>query len=186
MSAGETIFPASAQVQPKAPAKPRHSESGIIVEGLDNCLVKFAKCCTPVPWRPGGGLHHPGLRRVRPPRRLSQRRRRKTQAGGGRAAGSRCPGWTATWPYYQTSLEISAKDRDGLALDVAMALSTAEGEGQQPLRPQPCPTATPRSTMVLEVKDQKRAGQRHQQAQPGPGGVPRQAGGGLTISRKQG
>ena len=48
--------------------------------------------------------------------------------------------------YYQTSLEISAKDRDGLALDVAMALSTAEGEGQQPLRPQPCLTATPRST----------------------------------------
>ena len=25
------------------------SEQGIIVEGLDNCLVKFSKCCTPVP-----------------------------------------------------------------------------------------------------------------------------------------
>ena len=33
------------------PAVPKrtHSEKGIIVEGLSNCLVKFSKCCTPVP-----------------------------------------------------------------------------------------------------------------------------------------
>ena len=34
----------------KTPAPKRvKSEQGIIVEGLDNCLVKFSKCCTPVP-----------------------------------------------------------------------------------------------------------------------------------------
>ena len=27
----------------------RCSEQGIVVEGLSNCLVKFSKCCTPVP-----------------------------------------------------------------------------------------------------------------------------------------
>ena len=34
--------------QPPAPKRVK-SEQGIIVEGLDNCLVKFSKCCTPVP-----------------------------------------------------------------------------------------------------------------------------------------
>ena len=36
---------------PTAPKQPKavKSEQGIIVEGLDNCLVKFSKCCTPVP-----------------------------------------------------------------------------------------------------------------------------------------
>ena len=35
-------------------AKPRKSvgDTGVIVEGLDNCMVKFAKCCMPVPGDP--------------------------------------------------------------------------------------------------------------------------------------
>ncbi|MEG0321124.1 MAG: bifunctional (p)ppGpp synthetase/guanosine-3',5'-bis(diphosphate) 3'-pyrophosphohydrolase, partial [Oscillospiraceae bacterium] len=47
---GDVIMPAQAPaVKQKADS---HSESGIIVEGLGNCLVKFAKCCTPVPGDP--------------------------------------------------------------------------------------------------------------------------------------
>lgn len=25
------------------------SSDGVVVEGIDNCLVKFARCCTPIP-----------------------------------------------------------------------------------------------------------------------------------------
>ena len=28
---------------------PKASENGVIVKGIDNCLVKFARCCTPIP-----------------------------------------------------------------------------------------------------------------------------------------
>lgn len=31
------------------PPKIRRSQSGVIVEGMESCLVKFARCCTPVP-----------------------------------------------------------------------------------------------------------------------------------------
>ena len=29
--------------------RPKSSKTGIIVKGIDNCLVKISKCCTPVP-----------------------------------------------------------------------------------------------------------------------------------------
>ena len=68
-----------AEARPQEPARqapaPKRikSEQGIIVEGLDNCLVKFSKCCTPGARRRDHRLHHPGLRRVRPPGGLPQR-----------------------------------------------------------------------------------------------------------------
>ncbi|PWL52599.1 MAG: (p)ppGpp synthetase [Clostridiales bacterium] len=41
---------AGGEAVPLAPQKEiRRSESGVIVEGVDSCLVKFAHCCTPVP-----------------------------------------------------------------------------------------------------------------------------------------
>lgn len=33
----------------KGDSKPKSSKTGIIVKGIDNCLVKISKCCTPVP-----------------------------------------------------------------------------------------------------------------------------------------
>ena len=123
LNAGETIFPAAAKQPGAQAARPRHSESGIIVEGLDNCMVKFAKCCTPVPGDPvvgfitrgyGVSIHRQDCPNADPVRR-------KPEEAGRWVSVSWVEGEQAS---YRTSLEISAKDRDGLALDVAMALST--------------------------------------------------------------
>ena len=119
--ANEAIFPASARTSP--PQKPRHSESGIVVEGLDNCLVKFSKCCSPVPGDPVIGFITRGygvsVHRTDCPNAAPEKRKPE-EAGR----------WVnVSWVEgdlngYRTSLELSAKDRDGLTLDIAMALST--------------------------------------------------------------
>ncbi|MGE9970811.1 RelA/SpoT family protein [Candidatus Pseudoscillospira sp. SGI.172] len=104
---------------------PRRSQSGIIVEGLDNCMVKFAKCCSPVPGDPVVGFITRGygvsVHRADCPNAVAENRNPE-EAGR----------WVKVdWvdgdlPGYRTSLELSAKDRDGLTLDVAMALSAAK------------------------------------------------------------
>ncbi len=41
----ENIQPETAVTAPK----PRHNNGGVMIDGMDNCLVKFARCCNPVP-----------------------------------------------------------------------------------------------------------------------------------------
>ena len=128
-AAAERLAAQSSSPQLSAPAKlipgARRSESGIIVEGLDNCLVKFAKCCTPVPGDPvvgfitrgfGVSVHRADCPNADPARRKPEEAGRWVRVAWGESE------QTA----YETSLEISAKDRDGLALDVTMALTAAK------------------------------------------------------------
>ncbi len=104
---------------------PKRTESGIVVEGLGNCLVKFAKCCTPVPGDPVIGFITRGYG-------VSVHRQDCPNADPSRRRGEEAARWVkVAWvesslPAYRTSLEVSAKDRDGLTLDVAMALSSAK------------------------------------------------------------
>ena len=59
------------------PAKARSTVAGdslgIIVPGVDDVLVRLAKCCTPVPGRPDRRLHLARARDHDPPRRLPER-----------------------------------------------------------------------------------------------------------------
>ena len=103
----------------------KHSDSGIIVEGLGNCLVKFAKCCTPVPGDPVVGFITRGygvsVHRADCPNAAPERRKPEEASRWVRVA------WVdGKLPNYRTALELSSKDRDGLTLDVAMALSAAK------------------------------------------------------------
>jgi GTP pyrophosphokinase len=118
ISSGETIYPSGKVETPKA----RHSSNGIIVEGPDNCMVKFSKCCTPVPGDPVVGFitRGYGVSVHRQDCQNAVLSRRKPEEAGRWVSVA----WAETGQSsFRTMVEISAKDRDNLALDVAMALS---------------------------------------------------------------
>ena len=145
------IYPATSN-QPTVPVKTgKQDQSGIIVEGIDNCLVKFAKCCTPVPGDPVVGFITRGfgvsVHRADCPNAAPEKR--KPEEAGRWIKVSWATGELAT---YRTSLEIAAKDRDGLTLDVAMALSTMKAKTTS-LSARSMPDGYATVSIVLEVKN---------------------------------
>ena len=148
----EAVYPATNNPPPVAVKVGKRDQSGIIVEGIDNCLVKFAKCCTPVPGDPVVGFITRGfgvsVHRCDCPN--ADPARRKPEEAGRWIKVSWAEGEMAC---YQTSLEISAKDRDGLTLDVAMALSAAKVKTTS-LSARSMPDGYATVNIVLEVKNQ--------------------------------
>jgi len=122
-TATSVVMPASAVNT--AVRLPRRSRSGIVVEGLDNCLVKFAKCCSPVPGDPVVGFITRGfgvsVHRTDCPN-VQTAEKKPEQAG----RWVRVEWVEGELSGYSSQLELSAKDRDGLALDVAMVLSATK------------------------------------------------------------
>ncbi|MBU5625699.1 bifunctional (p)ppGpp synthetase/guanosine-3',5'-bis(diphosphate) 3'-pyrophosphohydrolase [Oscillibacter sp. MSJ-2] len=110
------------------PAVPRRakSEQGIVVEGLSNCLVKFSKCCTPVPGDEIIGFITRGygvsVHRCDCPNASPERRSAPDQQG----RWIKVSWGTDTKETYPTSLEIFSKDRNNLVLDISAALSTTQ------------------------------------------------------------
>ena len=109
--------------EPLPPAlKHIKSEQGIIVEGLDNCLVKFSKCCTPVPGDEIVGFITRGygvsVHRADCPN--AARRNDPEQAG----RWIKVSWGSDTNDSYPTILEVICKDRSNLLLDISAALST--------------------------------------------------------------
>ena len=105
--------------RPEGASRPIH---GIIVEGVDNCLVKFARCCTPVPGDDIVGFITRGYG-------VSVHRAdcvNYQKAAADEAEKSR---WIKVYwesngdDLYQTVLAITAEDRGGLVMDIATVLN---------------------------------------------------------------
>ena len=148
----DSIYPATGNPPPAPMKNGKKDQSGIIVEGIDNCLVKFAKCCTPVPGDPvvgfitrgfGVSVHRCDCPNADPARRKPEEAGRWVQVRW-------AEGELAS---YRTSLEMSAKDRDGLTLDVAMVLSAAKVKTTS-LSARSMPDGYANVNIVLEVKNQ--------------------------------
>ena len=115
----------SAKEDPKPTLKRTRSENGIIVEGLDNCLVKFSKCCTPVPGDEiigfitrgyGVSVHRKDCPNTNPNRYSEEDRNRWIKVSWG----------DNVRESYHTSLEVVCKDRPSLLVDISTALSTSK------------------------------------------------------------
>ena len=102
--------------------RPVKAVHGVLVEGLDNCLIKFSKCCTPVPGDDIIGFITRGngvsIHRTDCQNYLKQRL--STGADGRWIDVS----WAeTTTDLYITTLHILAKERSGLIMDIATVLN---------------------------------------------------------------
>ena len=101
----------------------RHAVNGVIVEDIESCMIKFSKCCTPVPGDAIVGFITKGfgvsIHRVDCPN----------------TAGMHDPQQAARWVRvrwdnveeqpFVTTLELDCITRDGLLLDIAMVMTSA-------------------------------------------------------------
>jgi GTP pyrophosphokinase len=113
--------PAIPPIQEKKPRRPEKHPVGVVVDGMDNCLIKFSRCCNPLPGDEiigfitrgfGVSIHKRSCSNV--PRDLSEapepERWVKVRWAG------------KVREEFKTTLEIVAADRSGLLADITQQL----------------------------------------------------------------
>ena len=101
---------------------PAVNSSGVIVEDIGSCMIKFSRCCTPVPGDEIIGFITKGYG-------VSVHRKDCPNAKAALDPAQKGRWVKVTWAeapdaLFSTSLEIEADDRDGLMLDVATILTS--------------------------------------------------------------
>ena len=123
------------------------------MEGIDNCLVKFSKCCTPVPGDEivgfitrgyGVSVHRRDCPNAAPERRRSEEAGRWIKVSWG----------TNTRESYRTALQVVAKDRLSLIMDVSTALAAIKTRVSS-LNARSTPDGFTLITMDVDVSDRE-------------------------------
>ena len=132
----------------KKSGKPVH---GILVEGLSNCLVKFSRCCTPVPGDDIVGFITRG-------QGVSIHRRDCTNCKQLMNQPENQGRWVkVSWAdsitdSYVTTVTIASKDRSGLVMDIATVLNALNAKVRS-LTARDTGGGLALTTVSLEVKD---------------------------------
>ncbi len=95
---------------------------GILVEGLNNCLVKFSRCCTPVPGDDIVGFITRG-QGVSIHRKDCQNYHQRLQQPENSGRWVRVSWAREINDSYVTTINITARDRSGLVMDIATVLN---------------------------------------------------------------
>jgi GTP pyrophosphokinase len=99
--------------------QPTKAVEGVLVEGLDNCLIKFSRCCTPVPGDPIVGFITRGLG-VSIHRKDCVNYKRDGDTGRWIEVS-----WAnQTSESYTAELHITTEERSGVVMDIATILNT--------------------------------------------------------------
>ena len=140
---------------PKAPEQSpakvsRHKDSGVIVEDIDSCMIKFSRCCTPVPGDEIIGFITKGYG-------VSVHRKDCKNA-----AGANDPKQAGRWVKvawctdaekpFATTFEIDSVDRDGIWIDIATALTAAKVKISE-ISGREMPAGKARTVATFEVKN---------------------------------
>jgi len=123
----DKVSEAAERRETHAPKKEGKAVHGILVEGLSNCLVKFSRCCTPVPGDDimgfitrgqGVSIHRRDCTNCQQLLSQPENKGRWVQVSwAGRISES-----------YLTTIMISAKDRNGMVMDVATVLNSVNAK----------------------------------------------------------
>ncbi len=154
----EDLLKASRASAPKEPAKPaaaqsakpdRHAASGVIVEDIGSCMIKFSRCCTPVPGDDIVGFITKGYG-------VSIHRRDCPNAQGATDPAQKDRWVRVSWcksedKPFATTLEVIATDRDGMLVDVAAAL-TSQQLRMKEISGKELPNGLCQFTVTFEVK----------------------------------
>ncbi|MEF9971977.1 MAG: ACT domain-containing protein, partial [Oscillospiraceae bacterium] len=134
----------------KAQVSEKHAVHGVLVEGLDNCLVKFSRCCTPVPGDDivgfitrgyGVSVHRTDCK--------NYIQGRDNPEDGGRWINV---SWTeSASESYVTTIKILARERSGFIMDIAMVLNSLSAKVLS-LAARDVDGARSTATVTLEVK----------------------------------
>ena len=128
----------------------RHAVNGVIVEDIDSCMIKFSKCCTPVPGDAIIGFITKGfgvsVHRADCPN--THHRDDPKQA----ARWVRVRWANEDSQPFDTTLELDCITRDGLLLDVATVMTTTRVKVKE-LNGKDLPGGRSTFTLRFEVKD---------------------------------
>jgi len=146
----EAYNPLKVKPDSEAVLRNRHGVNGVIVEDIESCMIKFAKCCTPVPGDAITGFITKGFG-------VSVHR-----ADCPNAAGRDDPRQASRWVRvrwatqeeqpFETTLELDCITRDGLLLDVATVMTTARVRVKE-LNGRDLPGGRSMFTVRFEVKN---------------------------------
>ncbi len=128
----------------------RHKDSGVVVEDIDSCMIKFSRCCTPVPGDDIVGFITKGY---------GVSIHRKDCPNAKAASDPRQAGrWVkVSWltedeKPFATTLEATAEDRDGLLFDIAASLTSLRVRTRE-ITGKDLPGGKCQFTITFEVKD---------------------------------